>query len=72
MGCNITARAKDGKLQSLAVGGPSVGHRHFSHERYDPPYQNFLTRTLTRIKGVEHIRSSFALKAVLNRTSPML
>lgn len=35
-------------------------------------YQNFLTRTLTRIKGVEHIRSSFALKAVLNRTSPML
>lgn len=35
-------------------------------------YQNFLTRTLTRIRGVEHIRSSFALKTVLNRTSPML
>ncbi|USX06776.1 Lrp/AsnC family transcriptional regulator [Paraburkholderia fungorum] len=35
-------------------------------------YQNFLTKTLTRIPGVEHIRSSFALKTVLNRTSPML
>ncbi|UIF90045.1 Lrp/AsnC family transcriptional regulator [Cupriavidus sp. UYPR2.512] len=35
-------------------------------------YQSFLTRTLTRIPGVEHIRSSFALKTVLNRTSPML
>lgn len=35
-------------------------------------YQTFLTRTLTRIRGVEHIRSSFALKTVLNRTSPML
>ncbi|MBP0624357.1 Lrp/AsnC family transcriptional regulator [Cupriavidus consociatus] len=35
-------------------------------------YQIFLTRTLTRIRGVEHIRSSFALKTVLNRTSPML
>ncbi|WP_175783060.1 Lrp/AsnC family transcriptional regulator [Burkholderia anthina] len=35
-------------------------------------YQNFLTKTLTRIPGVEHIRSSFALKTVLNRASPML
>nr|WP_315595197.1 Lrp/AsnC family transcriptional regulator [uncultured Cupriavidus sp.] len=35
-------------------------------------YQHFLTRTLTRIPGVEHIRSSFALKTVLIRTSPML
>ena len=35
-------------------------------------YQSFLTRTLTRIPGVEHIRSSFALKTVLNRNSPML
>lgn len=35
-------------------------------------YQNFLTKTLTRLPGVQHIRSSFALKTVLNRTSPML
>ncbi len=35
-------------------------------------YQKFLTSTLTRIPGVEHIRSSFALKTVLIRTSPML
>lgn len=35
-------------------------------------YQNFLTRTLTRIPGVEHIRSSFALKTVLIRSSPMV
>ncbi|BCG04180.1 Bkd operon transcriptional regulator (plasmid) [Paraburkholderia sp. PGU19] len=35
-------------------------------------YQRFLTKTLTCIPGVEHIRSSFALKTVLNRTSPML
>lgn len=35
-------------------------------------YQSFLTRTLTRIPGVEHIRSSFALKTVLIRNSPML
>ncbi|WP_369804689.1 Lrp/AsnC ligand binding domain-containing protein [Cupriavidus sp. YR651] len=34
--------------------------------------QNFLTRTLTRIPGVEHIRSSFALKTVLIRNSPMV
>ncbi|WP_256333796.1 Lrp/AsnC ligand binding domain-containing protein [Cupriavidus necator] len=35
-------------------------------------YQHFLSRTLTRIRGVEHIRSSFALKTVQNRTSPIL
>jgi Lrp/AsnC family transcriptional regulator, leucine-responsive regulatory protein len=35
-------------------------------------YHKFLSKTLTRIPGVEHIRSSFALKTVLNRTSPML
>lgn len=35
-------------------------------------YHHFLTRTLTRIPGVQHIKSSFALKAVLNRTSPLL
>ncbi|MEX3960455.1 AsnC family transcriptional regulator [Trinickia symbiotica] len=35
-------------------------------------YQSFLSKTLTRIPGVEHIRSSFALKTILNRTSPML
>jgi Lrp/AsnC family leucine-responsive transcriptional regulator len=35
-------------------------------------YQSFLTSTLTRIPGVAHIKSSFALKAVLNRTGPLL
>lgn len=35
-------------------------------------YNTFLTRTLTRIDGVAHIKSSFALKTVLNRASPLL
>jgi Lrp/AsnC family leucine-responsive transcriptional regulator len=35
-------------------------------------YHHFLTRTLTRIDGVAHIKSSFALKTVLNRASPLL
>lgn len=35
-------------------------------------YHHFLTRTLTRIPGVAHIKSSFALKTVLSRTSPLL
>lgn len=35
-------------------------------------YNHFLTRTLTRIDGVAHIKSSFALRAVLNRASPLL
>jgi DNA-binding Lrp family transcriptional regulator len=35
-------------------------------------YQQFMTRTLTRIPGVAHIKSSFALKTVLNRGSPLL
>jgi Lrp/AsnC family leucine-responsive transcriptional regulator len=35
-------------------------------------YQQFLTRTLTRIPGVAHIKSSFALKTVLMRPSPLL
>jgi len=35
-------------------------------------YHQFLTRTLTRIPGVEHIKSSFALKTVLMRSSPLL
>lgn len=35
-------------------------------------YNHFLTRTLTRIEGVAHIKSSFALRAVLNRASPLL
>lgn len=35
-------------------------------------YHHFLTRTLTRIPGVAHIKSSFALKTVLNRASPLL
>lgn len=35
-------------------------------------YHHFLTRTLTRIPGVAHIKSSFALKAVLMRTAPVL
>ncbi len=35
-------------------------------------YHHFLTRTLTRIEGVAHIKSSFALKTVLNRASPLL
>ncbi len=35
-------------------------------------YHHFLTRTLTRIAGVAHIKSSFALKTVLNRASPLL
>lgn len=35
-------------------------------------YNHFLTRTLTRIDGVAHIKSSFALRAVLNRAAPLL
>lgn len=35
-------------------------------------YNHFLTRTLTRIDGVAHIKSSFALRSVLNRASPLL
>ncbi|MFL9924913.1 Lrp/AsnC family transcriptional regulator [Herbaspirillum lusitanum] len=35
-------------------------------------FQSFLTDTLTRIPGVAHIKSSFALKSVLNRTAPPL
>ncbi|QRX84421.1 Lrp/AsnC family transcriptional regulator [Glaciimonas sp. PAMC28666] len=35
-------------------------------------YQAFLTNTLTRIPGVAHIKSSFALKTVLMRNAPPL
>ncbi len=35
-------------------------------------YQTFLTSTLTKIPGVAHIKSSFALKTVLNRQAPLL
>ena len=35
-------------------------------------YQSFLTNTLTRIPGVAHIKSSFALKTVLMRNAPPL
>jgi Lrp/AsnC family leucine-responsive transcriptional regulator len=35
-------------------------------------YHQFLTRTLTRIPGVAHIKSSFALRTVLIRSSPLL
>jgi DNA-binding Lrp family transcriptional regulator len=35
-------------------------------------YHVFLTRTLTRIPGVEHIKTSFALKTVLMRSGPAL
>lgn len=35
-------------------------------------YHRFLTRTLTRIPGVAHIKSGFALKTVLIRSSPLL
>ena len=35
-------------------------------------YHRFLTRTLTRIPGVAHINSSFALRTVLMRPSPLL
>ena len=35
-------------------------------------YQSLLTSTLTKIPGVAHIKSSFALKAVLNRRTPLL
>lgn len=35
-------------------------------------YNQFLTRTLTRIPGVAHIKSSFALKTVLLRSAPLL
>ncbi|PUA20645.1 ArsR family transcriptional regulator [Glaciimonas sp. PCH181] len=35
-------------------------------------YNEFLTRTLTRIPGVAHIKSSFALKTVLFRSSPLI
>ncbi|MCI3133544.1 Lrp/AsnC family transcriptional regulator [Phenylobacterium aquaticum] len=33
-------------------------------------YEHFLTRRLTRIPNVAHIQSSFALRAVIQRTSP--
>jgi DNA-binding Lrp family transcriptional regulator len=35
-------------------------------------YQVFLTSTLLKIRGVAHIKSSFALKSVLNRAAPLL
>ena len=35
-------------------------------------YQAFMTGTLTRIPGVAHIKSSFALKPVLQRSAPVL
>jgi DNA-binding Lrp family transcriptional regulator len=35
-------------------------------------YEGFLTRRLTRIPGVAHIQSSFALRAVIQRTAPPL
>ncbi len=35
-------------------------------------YQSFLTNTLTRIPGVAHIKSSFALKTILTRNAPPL
>lgn len=35
-------------------------------------YQAFLTSTLSKIRGVAHIKSSFALKTVLNRQTPLL
>lgn len=35
-------------------------------------YHQFLTRTLTRIPGVAHIKSSFALKSILQRNAPPL
>lgn len=35
-------------------------------------YHHFLTRTLTRIPGVAHIKSSFALRTVLMRPAPLL
>lgn len=35
-------------------------------------YQGFLMNTLTRVPGVAHIQSSFALKPVIQRTSPPL
>lgn len=35
-------------------------------------YEEFLTRRLTRIPGVAHIQSSFALRSVIQRTAPPL
>ena len=35
-------------------------------------YQAFLMNTLTRVPGVAHIQSSFALKPVIQRTAPPL
>lgn len=35
-------------------------------------YHAFLTRSLTRIPGVAHIKSSFALKTVLMRAAPLI
>lgn len=35
-------------------------------------YQTFMSGTLTRIPGVAHIKSSFALKPVLQRSAPVL
>ncbi|WP_322009366.1 Lrp/AsnC family transcriptional regulator [Paraburkholderia sp. J12] len=35
-------------------------------------YHAFLTRSLTRIPGVAHIKSSFALKTILMRSTPLI
>lgn len=35
-------------------------------------YNHFLARTLTRIPGVAHIKSSFALRTVLIRAAPLV
>jgi Lrp/AsnC family leucine-responsive transcriptional regulator len=35
-------------------------------------YHHFLTRTLTRIPGIAHIKSSFALRTVLMRPAPLV
>ena len=35
-------------------------------------YETFLTQRLTRIPGVAHIQSSFALRAVIQRSAPPL
>jgi hypothetical protein len=37
-----------------------------------PAFQRFMTGVLTQIPGVSRIQSSFALKAVLQRTAPPL
>jgi Lrp/AsnC family leucine-responsive transcriptional regulator len=54
----------------LMTGDADYNLRVVVHDLDD--YNHFLTQTLTRIPGVAHIKSSFALRNVLMRSSPLL